>query len=75
MIYSKTVTDEQREILEAYENETLFEPMLQEDFDEGKITFAELVKHNLVWYEDHATHVWKLITDYMDALDDEEAAA
>jgi hypothetical protein len=60
-IYCKKITAEQREWLKQYESEPGFEPMYQEDIDNGKKTFYEAAHANVLWYESHTSEVHQSI--------------
>ena len=50
-VYSTTATPEQRAWLEQYERETTFEPMHQDELDAGEMTFAQVTRANIDWFE------------------------
>lgn len=41
-----------------YEETTGFEPMHQEELDSGAMTFQEVRRSNIDWYDDHATDIY-----------------
>ncbi|HFH3494436.1 hypothetical protein [Pseudomonas aeruginosa] len=51
-ITSTTATPAQRAWLEQYERETTFEPMYQDELDSGEMTWAEVARRNIDWFED-----------------------
>jgi len=51
-IYSKKMSPAQKKWARNYQTETGFEPMYQEDFDAGKISFERLAQQNIKWFED-----------------------
>lgn len=59
-IYAKRLNPAQRRLLERYEGLTGFEPMHQEDLDAGKVTFPELWRANMHWFENVAADVANL---------------
>ncbi len=54
-IYAKRLNGKQREWANRYERLTTFEPMHQEDLDEGKMTFEQFADANIRWFEDWYT--------------------
>jgi len=50
-IYAKNITPEQRAWLQKYMDSTTFEPMHQEELTNGTMTFQEVAKANLAWFE------------------------
>ena len=50
-IFAKNVTKAQREWLNRYLNETTFEPMWQGELTDGTMTFEQVAKANLDWFE------------------------
>ncbi|WP_095158326.1 hypothetical protein [Pseudomonas sp. Irchel 3E13] len=50
-VYSTTATLEQRAWLQQYENTCGFEPMHQEELDSGEMTFAQVYRANVDWFE------------------------
>lgn len=61
-IYAKNLTEKQRKVLQQYENLCGFEPMLQDDFDAGKITFRHLWNENVSWLESVTAEVQHIDT-------------
>ena len=57
------LSTEELDWLKNYEAETGFEPLHLEDFIEGEITFRELARRNITWWEDHAAGVLRNISD------------
>jgi len=53
-IYAKKVNGKQKAWLKKYEDETTFEPLHQEELDSSVMTFDEVVRANLDWFEDWA---------------------
>jgi hypothetical protein len=51
-IYGKKFNAQQRECLNRYEGITGIEPLLQDDFDAGEISFEELWRVNVMHLED-----------------------
>lgn len=62
MIYAKKVNGKQRAWLINYEKDTTFQPMHQEELDSGEMTFAEVAKLNIDWFESWSSEVMGLIT-------------
>lgn len=50
-ITSTTATPAQRAWLEQYENQSGFEPLHQDDLDNGGMTFAQVAQTNIDWFE------------------------
>lgn len=50
-IYAKTLSLEWREAFEAYEHISGYEPMYQDDIDEGVISVEDAWKKNVAWLE------------------------
>lgn len=50
-ITSTKATDAQRAWLEQYERETTFEPLHQGELDSGTMTWPEVAKANVDWFE------------------------
>ena len=61
-IYAKRLNSAQRRLLREYESLCGFEPMGQDDYDAGEITFAELWQMNTDWLEDVLAEVQNLKT-------------
>ena len=70
-VYSKRATPEQRQAMEDYENICGFEVMCQDEFDQGKMTFAELWKYNVTWLYDVYASVSNINIPFEDELNDE----
>jgi hypothetical protein len=51
-VTSKTATPAQRAWLEQYERETTFEAMYQDELDSGEMSWAQVAKANIDWFED-----------------------
>lgn len=51
-IYAKNLTPRQLEMMKQYEGLSGFEPMYQDDFNAGKMTFREMFEGNVAWLED-----------------------
>lgn len=56
-IYAKKINGKQRAWLKSYEDDTGFEPMHQEDLDSGEMTFKEMARSNLRWFENWSQEV------------------
>ncbi|NWD57228.1 hypothetical protein HX878_21090 [Pseudomonas veronii] len=58
-ITSTAATPAQRAWLEQYERTTTFEPIHQEELDNGEMTFAQVARANIDWFESWAddTHL------------------
>ena len=54
-ITAKHINGKQRAWLIVYERVTGFEPLHQDELDAGVITFNELVRHNIKWFEEWST--------------------
>lgn len=50
-IYAKSLNGKQRSWMKLYEDETTFEPLHQDELDQGIMTFAEVAKANIRWFE------------------------
>lgn len=50
-VYAKRLNGAQRRLLNQYEGLTGFEPMHQEDLDAGRMTFAEMWRANVNWFD------------------------
>ena len=50
-IFAKKLTKNQKRMLTSYENISGFEPMHQDEFNNGEMTFEELWKSNIHWFE------------------------
>lgn len=74
-ITSTTATPEQRAWLQHYENACGFEPMHQEELDSGEMTFAQVYRANVDWFEAWATDALLAIQKKTPADFDEDAAA
>lgn len=61
-IYAKKLNGKQRAWLERYEQETTFEPLHQEDLDSGAMTFDEVARANLAWFNDWSEEVFSRIS-------------
>ena len=61
VVYSKRAGPKQRAWLQNYYDQTGFDALYQEDFDARKITFLELVRANIDWYESHSNATMRAI--------------
>ncbi len=61
-IYAKKVNGKQRAWLKRYEDETTFEPLYQEEIDAGTMTFDEVVRANLDWFEDWSREAFSRVS-------------
>ncbi len=61
-IYAKKINGKQRAWLKMYEDETTFEPLYQEKIDSGEMTFDEVVKENLNWFEDWSSEAFSRVS-------------
>ena len=52
---STKANDAQRAWLKQYEDQTGFEPLHQEEFDSGEMTFAAVARANIDWFEAWST--------------------
>lgn len=52
MIYAKNITPEQRKALKDYENICGFEPLYQDELNDGSMTFSQVWNANINWLED-----------------------
>lgn len=50
-VTSTTATPAQRAWLEQYESQTTFEPLHQDALDSGTMTWGEVAKANVDWFE------------------------
>lgn len=64
-ITSTAATAAQRAWLEWYEKETGIEPMHQDEFDGGEMTWAELVRSNVRWFRDWSTALLSRLEDQL----------
>ncbi|MDL4860745.1 hypothetical protein NPJ88_000210 [Halomonas elongata] len=56
-VTSKTATPAQRAWLEQYECETTFEAMYQDELDSGEMSWAEVARTNIHWFENWSSDV------------------
>ncbi|KPG82226.1 hypothetical protein [Pseudomonas sp. RIT-PI-o] len=54
-ITSTKANDAQLAWLKQYEDHTGFEPLHQEEFDRGEMTFASVARANIDWFEAWST--------------------
>lgn len=50
-VFVKNVNGKQRAWLILYEKSTTFEPMHQDELDSGAMTFNEVARANIEWFE------------------------
>ena len=62
-IYAKGLTARQLEMMKQYEALSGFEPMYQDDFNTGEMTFKEMFEGNVRWFEDVNTEVSRISKD------------
>lgn len=74
-IYAKKITPAQRAWLANYETETGFEPMYQEDLDDGAKSFYEVMRLNINWYESHTSDVHLRISAFTEGLTETDLGA
>ena len=68
-ILTKTkITEAQRRWLVAYEEETGFEPIAQDDLDGTKASFVAVADKNLRWYESHTQDTYHRISHALGKL-------
>lgn len=60
IVYAKSLSREQRQLLKTFAERTGMQPLYQDDLDQGKITFAELWQENLIHLERMVAEVWDL---------------
>ncbi|WMI99976.1 hypothetical protein RBU55_00030 [Pseudomonas chlororaphis subsp. aurantiaca] len=53
-IYAKKISAEQGAWLKTYEDATGFEPLNQDELDSGEMTFVEVARQNIRWFEQFA---------------------
>ena len=51
-IYARNITKQQLDWLKLYESTTTFEPLHQDELTNGEMTFADVAKANLNWFEE-----------------------
>jgi len=61
-IHAKKISAAEREWLQRYEATTGFEPMFQDEIDDGSLSFFEAAKQNIQWFEDHCDDAQRVIT-------------
>ena len=62
MIYAKKINSAQRKALKNFESISGFEPMHQDELDDGSMTFYEMWWSNQKWFEDVAAEVQNIST-------------
>ena len=62
MIYAKKINRKQKAWLAKYERATSFEPMYQAELDSGELTFDEVAKKNIAWFEDWCSETLAFIS-------------
>ena len=62
MIYAKKINSAQRTALQKYEQITGFEPIHQDELDDGTMTFCEVWRANQRWFESLAAEVQNIST-------------
>ena len=60
VVYAQNLSREQRKLLMMMAELTQMQPLYQEDFDKGEITFAQLWQENLIHLERIVADVWEL---------------
>jgi integrase/recombinase XerD len=60
VVYAKTLSRQQRQLLLAMAELTQMQPLYQDDLDKGEITFAELWQENAIHLERIVADVWEL---------------
>jgi hypothetical protein len=60
MIYAKKINPAQRKMLQKFQDQTMFEPMYQDALDSGEMSFAEVWKENLKWFDDLNNEVQRI---------------
>ncbi|MCG9890114.1 MAG: hypothetical protein MH252_03420, partial [Thermosynechococcaceae cyanobacterium MS004] len=60
IVYAKSLSREQRELLKVFAERTGMQPLHQDDLDKGEISFAELWQENLIHLERMVAEVWDL---------------
>ena len=60
VVYAQNLSREQRKLLMMMAELTQMQPLYQDDFDKGEITFAELWQENLIHLERIVADVWEL---------------
>jgi hypothetical protein len=68
-VYAKNITAEQAAWLKTYEDATGFEPIHQEELDSGELTFVEVVRLNVRWFEQFAEDAMHKIGDAPGMID------
>lgn len=61
-IYAKRINGKQRAWLLNYEQATTFEPMHQDELDQGKMSFNEIARLNISWFESWKDDVFNSIS-------------
>jgi hypothetical protein len=69
-VFAKNLTSPQRDLLKAYIAMCGFEPMHQEDFDSGEMTFEEMWRANVCWIGSVASQISLLPTSAAFDFDD-----
>lgn len=62
-VYVKKVNGKQRRWLLNYEKTTSFEPLYQEELDNGQMTFSEVARANIEWFEDWSKDALGIISN------------
>ncbi len=61
-IYARKINGKQKAWLKRYEGETTFEPLYQEEIDSGAMTFDEVARANLDWFENWSKDVFTRVS-------------
>lgn len=64
-VYAKNIEHSQKAWLEHYEAVTGFEPMHQEELDSGKMSFEDVAKANIKWFEGWAEETVEELREMM----------
>jgi hypothetical protein len=63
-IYCKRINESERAWLQNFEAETSFEPMHQDELDSGEMTFLEVAKENLRWFQNWSRETLKNVARF-----------
>lgn len=64
VVYSRRASKRQRAWLQNFYDQTGFDALYQEDYDARRVTFDQLVRDNVRWFEDHAIDVQRNVERY-----------
>lgn len=65
-VYCTNVNEAERKWLENFEAESGFEPMHQDDLDAGEMSFGEVARANLQWFQTWSRETYLSVATYPD---------